>query len=105
MATTTSASNRLRRALKETKRKRWWNVFGSSKYNSSNFQSDKGKVIALYNEKGFRNATIVKDSISFVSEQQDPAGHHRGGGQALPLPQHLLHRQHEVHHRYAATAS
>ncbi len=64
------SSKRLRRAMKETKQKRWWNIFGSSKYKSGDFQGDKAKVIALYNEKGFRNASIVKDSISYVSSRK-----------------------------------
>ncbi len=63
-------SKRLRRVLKETKRKRWWNVFGSSKFKSSDFRDDKEKVIALYNEKGYRNASIVSDSMSRVGKKK-----------------------------------
>lgn len=61
---------RLRRAMKKTKRKRWWNVFGSSKFISSEFRGDKQAIIDLYNEKGYRNATIVSDSFHFVSKKK-----------------------------------
>lgn len=61
---------RLRRALKKTKRKRWWNIFGSSKFISKEFKADKAKVIGLYNNEGFRNATIVKDTMYFVSPKR-----------------------------------
>ncbi|MBL7984584.1 MAG: outer membrane protein assembly factor BamA, partial [Flavobacteriales bacterium] len=64
------SSKRLRRTMKETKRKRWWNIFGSSKFKSSDFRDDKDKVIALYNEKGFRNASVVKDTLTRVSKKK-----------------------------------
>ena len=61
---------RLRRAMKKTRRKRFYNIFGSSKFLASEFRNDKGKVIDLYNEKGFRNATIVDDTTYFVSDKR-----------------------------------
>ncbi len=57
------SDRRLRRAMKKTKRKRWYNPFGGSKYISTDYKADKNAVIDLYNEKGYRNATIVKDTI------------------------------------------
>jgi outer membrane protein insertion porin family len=63
-------ASRLRRAMKETKRKRWWNLFGSSKFKYADFRDDKLKVIDLYNEKGFRNSTITKDTVRFVSPKK-----------------------------------
>ena len=56
--------SKLRRKLKETKQKTWYNIFKSSKYVESNFKEDKKSIIAKYNEKGYRDARIVKDSIS-----------------------------------------
>ena len=60
------SEKRLRKALKKTKRRRWYNVFGSSKYISSEFRNDKNRVLDLYNERGFRNATIESDTMYFV---------------------------------------
>ncbi len=58
---------RLRKAMKKTRQKRWWNIFGSSKFIPSEFKADKSKVLDLYNEKGFRNATITGDTMYYVS--------------------------------------
>ena len=57
---------RLRKAMKKTKRKRWWNIFGSSKFLRDEFRNDKNRVLDLYNEKGHRNATIVRDTVFFI---------------------------------------
>jgi outer membrane protein insertion porin family len=59
---------RLRRAMKNTKRKRWYNIFGSSKFKSSDYRDDKQKVIDLYNDRGYRNAAIMNDSMRFVAD-------------------------------------
>jgi len=55
---------KLKRKLKETKQRTWYNVFKSSKYVESNFKEDKKAILDKYNEKGYRDARIVKDSIS-----------------------------------------
>jgi outer membrane protein insertion porin family len=54
---------KLRRAFKETKRKRWWNPFNSAKFDEDNYQKDLKSLIAKYNEKGFRDAKIIRDTI------------------------------------------
>ncbi len=54
---------KLRRYLKETKQKTWYNIFKASKYVESTFEEDKGKLIAKYNEKGYRDAKIEVDSV------------------------------------------
>jgi outer membrane protein insertion porin family len=57
---------RLRKAMKKTKRKMWYNIFGSGKYVAKEFQNDKDRVIDLYNEKGYRNAAITRDTMYYV---------------------------------------
>lgn len=57
------SSARLRRALKDTKTKRWYHIFNQSKYIEENYIKEKNNIIALYNDKGFRDARIVKDTI------------------------------------------
>ncbi len=54
---------KIKRAMKETKEKAWYNVFKSSKFISKDFRDDKKAVIKKYNEEGFRDARIIKDSI------------------------------------------
>lgn len=39
------------------------NFFKSSKYIKSDFEEDKDKIIAFYNSKGYRDATIISDSV------------------------------------------
>ncbi|MBN2669719.1 MAG: outer membrane protein assembly factor BamA [Bacteroidales bacterium] len=56
--------SKLRRKLKETKQKTWYNIFKTSKYVESNFKEDKKKVLEKYNERGYRDARILKDSLS-----------------------------------------
>ena len=55
--------SKLRRAMKDTKRKTWYNIFKSSKYIESTYEEDKAKIIAKYNEKGYRDASVEIDSV------------------------------------------
>jgi outer membrane protein insertion porin family len=56
-------NSKLRRAMKDTKQKTWYNIFKASKYIESKFEDDKKKIIAKYNEKGYRDAAIEIDSV------------------------------------------
>ena len=62
------ADKALRKAMKETKRHRWYNVFKSSKFISSNFSDDKAMIIEKYKEEGYRNARILKDTFYSVAD-------------------------------------
>jgi len=53
----------LRRAMKDTKRKRWYGIFHSSKLIPDDYASDKQKVVDKYNSIGYRDAKIVKDTV------------------------------------------
>lgn len=54
---------KLRRAMKDTKRKTWYNVFKSSKMIPEKYEDDKNNIISKYNELGYRDARITSDSI------------------------------------------
>ncbi len=56
------------RKMKETKEKKWWRIFKSSKYNEANLDSDLDAVINKYNEKGYRDARILKDTSYLNSD-------------------------------------
>lgn len=43
------------------------NIFKSSKFVESDYQTDKEALIALYNREGFRDARILSDSIGYVN--------------------------------------
>ncbi|GAB4248789.1 MAG: POTRA domain-containing protein [Vicingaceae bacterium] len=62
-------TGKLRRALKDTKRRRFYNIFTISKYIPSNYEKDKNFIIEKYNEKGYRDAKIYKDSVYKVSDK------------------------------------
>lgn len=54
---------KLRRTMKDTKKKTWYNIFKASKYIETKFEEDKAKIITKYNEKGYRDASIEIDSV------------------------------------------
>jgi outer membrane protein insertion porin family len=56
-------NGKLLRTFKETKRRRWYNPFNSGKFDEDNYETDKKALIAKYNQKGFRDAKIVRDSV------------------------------------------
>lgn len=57
------SDGKLRRAMKGTKQKCWYNIFRSSKYIEAKFDEDKDKLVAKYNERGYRDAAIVFDTV------------------------------------------
>ncbi|MCC5916151.1 MAG: outer membrane protein assembly factor BamA [Cryomorphaceae bacterium] len=59
-------AGKLRKAMKETRRHRWWNIFKSSKFLENEFEDDLAMVIEKYNENGFRDARIISDTFRFV---------------------------------------
>lgn len=62
------ARKTLKRAMDETKEVSIWNIFSSSKLLKEEYEADKRLVIQKYNELGFRDARIIKDSIYVVDE-------------------------------------
>jgi len=60
---------KLRRKLKKTHR-RDFNIFKSSKLVEADYEEDKHNLIAFYNEHGYRDAKIIKDSIYPVSRKR-----------------------------------
>jgi outer membrane protein insertion porin family len=60
---------KIRRAMKNTKEKAWWRFYKASKFIASDFEDDKQNIIRKYNEEGFRDAKIVKDSIYDIDDK------------------------------------
>ena len=54
---------RLRKAMKETKRKLWWNVLRGAKFIKIDYDDDLKLVKGLYLKYGFRDIKIISDSI------------------------------------------
>ena len=58
------SSRRLRRILKETKQQKWY-LFWRSYFDKEKFGEDKNNLISFYKNKGYRDFTILSDSISY----------------------------------------
>ena len=54
------------RAMKKTRDGRLMNFFSSKKFNESEYVNDKKALISVFNEAGYRDARIVKDTIYYV---------------------------------------
>ena len=57
------SDGKIRRAMKGTKQKTWYNIFKPSKYIETKYEEDKKKIIEKYNERGYRDAKIVSDTV------------------------------------------
>lgn len=57
---------KLVRSMKKTKDARFMNLFSSKKFNESEYENDKKSLISAFNEAGYRDARIVKDTMFYV---------------------------------------
>jgi outer membrane protein insertion porin family len=62
-------ASKLRRKLKSTKVKNL-NFFRASKFIKDKFIEDKQKLVTFYNDNGFKDFTILSDSLYIVSENR-----------------------------------
>lgn len=62
-------SGKLRRKMKETKRKRWY-TFASAKFYESEYEKDKLALLEQYADKGMRDAKISKDTLYRISPKR-----------------------------------
>lgn len=58
--------NKLVRSMKKTKDARFINFFNSKKFNEKEYENDKKNLISAFNEAGYRDARIVKDTMYYV---------------------------------------
>jgi len=59
------SDKRLKKYLKKTKEKNIFHLFKPSKYREEEYNADLERLVEKYQEKGFRDAHIIKDSISW----------------------------------------
>lgn len=62
-------ASKLRRQMKGTKKKNI-NFFRSSKYIGEKFSEDKDKLTTFYNDNGFKDFTILSDSLYKISDDR-----------------------------------
>lgn len=63
-------SKKLRAQFKDTKRARPYNIFTTSKYIPNAFQKELPLIVDKYNEKGYRDAKIVMDSVYRLNKKR-----------------------------------
>ncbi|RUT70879.1 outer membrane protein assembly factor BamA [Flavobacterium cupreum] len=61
--------NKLRAAMKDTKQKNVLRILKSSKFIPEKYKTDLEKVIATYKEKGYRDARIIYDSVTYNKDK------------------------------------
>ena len=57
---------KLARSMKKTKSNKIYNLFSSKKFNEQEYENDKRSAIAKFNEAGYRDARIVRDSVYYI---------------------------------------
>jgi outer membrane protein insertion porin family len=57
------SEKKLQRSMKKTKEKHVYRLFATSKFINSEYRKDKNFILDKYNEKGYRNAKILVDSV------------------------------------------
>ena len=58
--------SKLVKSMKKTRDKRLQNFFSSKKFQEKEYDNDKRSLIAAFNEAGYRDARIVKDTMYYV---------------------------------------
>ncbi len=62
---------KLARAMKKTKSAKYYNFFSSKKFNQKEYENDKKGLITAFNEAGYRDARILKDSVYFLPPKKN----------------------------------
>ena len=57
---------KLARSMKKTKANKIYNIFNSKKFDAKEYPNDKKNLISAFNEAGYRDARIVKDTIYYL---------------------------------------
>lgn len=63
--------SKVKRQMKDTKEKKWWRFWKSSRYQESDFKKDKDLVIEKYNNEGYRDARITWDTVFIAKSNKD----------------------------------
>ena len=60
---------KLSKAMKETHSAKWYNFFKSKKFKEKEYQTDRKTVLEAFNEAGYRDARLVRDSVYYMDEK------------------------------------
>ena len=62
---------KLAKSMKKTKSNKIYNFFSSKKFNEKEYENDKKGLITAFNEAGYRDARILKDSIYYLPPKKN----------------------------------
>ena len=65
------SDSKLRKAMSNTKQKKFLRIFKRSKYIKDKYEEDLKSVIDKYKEKGYRDARITSDTVIYNKEKND----------------------------------
>ena len=57
---------KIARSMKKTKSNKFYNFFSSKKFNAKEYINDKKSAVSAFNEAGFRDARLVRDSVYYI---------------------------------------
>jgi outer membrane protein insertion porin family len=61
---------KIARTLKTARPKVWWNPFRTGKWDPEKFEEQKDKLIKRYQQLGYRDARVVRDSVYTINPQR-----------------------------------
>lgn len=63
------SDKKIKKLMKETKEKGWYKIFNNSKYQEKEYNDDKSFIIDYYNELGYRDAKILRDTVYDINKK------------------------------------
>ena len=63
------SSKKLAKYLKKTRKRRWYNLFGSRKFKQDQYDDDKQNLVDEMQNKGYRDASILSDTVTKHDDQ------------------------------------
>lgn len=60
----------LKGEMKETSERKWWKFWETNKFDKKKYGEDKDLIVAFYRKKGYRDAEIPSDSLSYDSKKR-----------------------------------
>ncbi|MCI0707701.1 MAG: outer membrane protein assembly factor BamA [Ignavibacteriae bacterium] len=60
----------LKGEMSETSERAWWKFWASNKFEKKKYEEDKQLILKFYRKNGYRDAEILKDSISYSDDKK-----------------------------------
>ncbi|MCX7983943.1 MAG: outer membrane protein assembly factor BamA [Bacteroidetes bacterium] len=60
----------LKGEMKETNERTWWKFWQSNKFDKKKYEEDKELIVKYYQKNGYRDAQILRDSISYDEKKK-----------------------------------